>query len=73
MSSHVVSVRTNMIVFVALLVLLFATIGAAYLPLGPLHLPLALSFAAAKLRRLTLQPDLYTLGVGIDPEQNIYH
>jgi cytochrome c oxidase subunit IV len=48
MSSHVVSVRTNVIVFVVLLVLLFATIGAAYLPLGPLHLPLALSIAAAK-------------------------
>ena len=48
MSNHVVSVRTNAIVFVALLSLLFATIGAAYLPLGALHLPLALFFAGTK-------------------------
>jgi cytochrome c oxidase subunit 4 len=48
MSQHVISVRTNVIVFVALLVLLFTTIGAAYLPLGHLHLPLALFFAAMK-------------------------
>ncbi len=48
MSSHVVSVRTNVIVFVVLLALLFTTIGAAYLPLGALHLPLALLFAATK-------------------------
>ena len=31
-----------------LLILLFATIGAAYLPLGQLHLPAALVIAAAK-------------------------
>jgi caa(3)-type oxidase subunit IV len=48
MSQHVISVRTNVVTFVVLLVLLFATIGAAYLPLGHLHLPVALSFAAAK-------------------------
>ena len=44
MSQHVISVRTNIIIFVVLLVLLFATIGAAYLPLGhstfPWHCPL---------------------------------
>jgi cytochrome c oxidase subunit 4 len=48
MSQHVISVRTNIITFVVLLLLLFATIGAAYLPLGQWHLPVALSFAAAK-------------------------
>ena len=48
MTTHIVSVRTNVIVFIVLLVLLFATIGAAYLPLGPLHLPTALLIAAAK-------------------------
>ncbi len=48
MTHHVVSVRTNLLVFVILLSLLLATIGAAYLPLGPLHLPLALFFAATK-------------------------
>ncbi len=48
MTHHVVSVRTDIIVFVALLVLLFATVAGAYLPLGSLHLPLALTIAAAK-------------------------
>jgi cytochrome c oxidase subunit 4 len=48
MSEHVVSVRTNITIFVALLVLLFATVGAAYLPLGPLHLPAALLIATIK-------------------------
>jgi cytochrome c oxidase subunit 4 len=48
MSQHVISVRTNVVTFVVLLLLLFSTIGAAYLPLGFMHLPLALSFAAAK-------------------------
>ena len=43
MTTHIVSVRANVIVFLVLLILLFATIGAAYLPLGPLHLPAALS------------------------------
>jgi cytochrome c oxidase subunit 4 len=41
-------VRTYVQIFVALLVLLFATIGAAYLPLGPLHFPVAMTIAAAK-------------------------
>ena len=48
MSGHVIPVRTNFAIFIALLVLLFATVGAAYLPLGPLHLPLAVTIAAAK-------------------------
>jgi cytochrome c oxidase subunit 4 len=48
MSHHVVSVRTDLQVFVALLVLLFATVGAAYLPLGHFHLAVALTIAVAK-------------------------
>ena len=34
MKQHVASIRTNIVVFVALLVLLLATVGAAYLPMG---------------------------------------
>lgn len=48
MSQHVVPLRTNLMVFAALLVLLFATVGAAYLPLGHLHLAVALTIAVAK-------------------------
>ena len=48
MSGHVVPVRTNIAIFVTLLILLFATVGAAYLPLGSLHLPLALTISVAK-------------------------
>src|SRR5271165_1589737 len=48
MSDHVVPVRTYIAIFVALLILLFATVGAAYLPLGSLHLPLAMAIAVAK-------------------------
>jgi cytochrome c oxidase subunit IV len=48
MRHHVVSVQTNVIVFVALLILLFATVVAAYLPLGPLHLPVAMTIASVK-------------------------
>jgi cytochrome c oxidase subunit 4 len=48
MSGHVVPIRTNIAIFIALLGLLFLTVGAAYLPLGPLHLALALTIAMAK-------------------------
>ncbi len=48
MNHHIPSIRTNLQIFVALLVLLFATVGAAYLPLGPLHFPIAMAIAAAK-------------------------
>lgn len=48
MTSHVVSVRTNVTIFIALLILLFATVAGAFLPLGPWHLPIALTIAAAK-------------------------
>jgi cytochrome c oxidase subunit IV len=48
MKQHISSIQTNVAVFVALLVLLFATLGAAYLPLGSLHFPTAMAIAAAK-------------------------
>jgi len=48
MTQHVMPVRTNIAVFVALLVLLVATVGAAYLPLGVLHVPIAMTIAVAK-------------------------
>lgn len=48
MSSHVVSVRMNVTIFIALLILLFATVAGAFLPLGQWHLPVALTIAAAK-------------------------
>jgi cytochrome c oxidase subunit 4 len=47
-SQHVMPVRTNVMVFVALLVLLVMTVGAAYLPLGVLHVPIAMTIATVK-------------------------
>jgi cytochrome c oxidase subunit IV len=48
MKQHVASIRTNIVVFVLLLVLLLATVGAAYVPMGPLHFPVAMAIAAIK-------------------------
>ena len=48
MNQHIASIRSYIAVFIALLVLLFATVGAAYLPMGPLHFPVAMIIAAAK-------------------------
>ena len=48
MSQHVVPLRVYITVFVALMVLLLLTVGAAFLNLGPLSLPIALTIAAAK-------------------------
>jgi cytochrome c oxidase subunit IV len=48
MKYHISSIQTNVTVFVALLVLLFATVGAAYIPLGPMQFPTAMTIAAAK-------------------------
>lgn len=45
---HIMPVRTSVAIFIALLLLLVATVGAAYLPLGPLHFPVAMTIAAAK-------------------------
>ncbi len=48
MKQHVASIRTSAVIFILLLVLLLATVGAAYVPLGPLHFPIAMTFAAIK-------------------------
>jgi cytochrome c oxidase subunit 4 len=48
MKQHISSIQTNVAVFGALLILLFATLGASYLPLGSLHFPTAMAIAAAK-------------------------
>ncbi len=48
MKQHIASIPTNATIFVLLLVLLLATVGAAYLPLGPLHFPTAMTIAIVK-------------------------
>jgi cytochrome c oxidase subunit IV len=48
MKQHVASIRTNVVIFVLLLALLLATVAAAYVPMGPLHFPVAMAFAATK-------------------------
>lgn len=48
MSDPVVSRKTYFIVFVILLILLAATLGVAYLDLGPLNEVVALTIAIAK-------------------------
>ena len=48
MKHHVTTVRTNVEIFLILLALLFATIGANFLPLGDLHFPVAMLFATIK-------------------------
>jgi cytochrome c oxidase subunit IV len=54
MTQHVMPVRTNIAIFVALLVLLIATVGAAYLPLGVMHVPVAMTIAVAKAALIML-------------------
>lgn len=48
MSHHVVPIRVYVSVFIALMVLLALTIGVAFLDLGPLSVPIALTIAAVK-------------------------
>ncbi len=48
MSQHVVSVRTNFVVFAALMALLVLTVAIAYIDLGPLGLPVAMLIATVK-------------------------
>jgi cytochrome c oxidase subunit 4 len=48
MNQHILPVRTYVQIFIALLVLLFVTVGAAHLPLGPLAFPVAMTIAVAK-------------------------
>ena len=46
--SHVIPVRTYFTIFVILMALLVATVVGSFLPLGSLHLPVALLIAGAK-------------------------
>jgi cytochrome c oxidase subunit 4 len=48
MSQHVLPIRTYVFTFFALLFLLGATVGAAYLPLDPLHFAIAMAIATLK-------------------------
>lgn len=52
--SHIITVRTYLIVYAALIVLLFATVGGAMLPLGALHLPVAMTIAVIKAVMIVL-------------------
>lgn len=54
MTHHVMPVRTNIAIFVALLVLLVATVGAARLPLGEWHVPVAMTIATIKALLIVL-------------------
>jgi cytochrome c oxidase subunit IV len=48
MKQHISSIQTNVAIFIALNVLLFATVGAAYLPLGNYHFLIAMALATVK-------------------------
>jgi cytochrome c oxidase subunit IV len=48
MKQHISSIQINIAVFVALNLLLFATVGAAYLPLGDWHFVIAMALATVK-------------------------
>ncbi len=48
MKQHIASIQTSVTIFVLLLLLLLGTVAAAYLPLGPLHFPVAMTIAVAK-------------------------
>jgi cytochrome c oxidase subunit IV len=48
MTHHITSVRTYYIIYAVLMLFLLATVGAAELPLGRAHLPIAMSIAVIK-------------------------
>jgi cytochrome c oxidase subunit 4 len=48
MKQHIASIQTYVYVFAALLLLLFATLCAAYLPLHPFHFAVAMLIAVSK-------------------------
>jgi len=52
--THIISVKTYLMVFVALIALLVATVVAAMLPLGALHLPVAMTIAVIKAAMILL-------------------
>ena len=45
---HAVSLKTYLVVFAALMVLLLVTVGAAFVNLGPLNFPMAMAIATVK-------------------------
>ena len=46
--------RTYLLVYLALMLLLAATVGATFLPLGPFHLAISVAIAIAKAVLVTL-------------------
>jgi cytochrome c oxidase subunit 4 len=54
MEEHITSRKTYLFVFLALLVLLAATVGAAFVNLGPFNLVLALIIAGVKAALVVL-------------------
>ena len=48
MAQHILPVRTYVTVFAALLALTALTVAASFLPVGGLHVPIALTIAGAK-------------------------
>ncbi len=46
--NHILPVRTYLIIFGVLMVLLFATVGAAFINMGPFNFPVAMAIAAVK-------------------------
>jgi cytochrome c oxidase subunit IV len=48
MTEEITPVRTYVFVAIGLILLTLGTIGASYLPLGPLHGAVAIAFAVAK-------------------------
>jgi cytochrome c oxidase subunit 4 len=48
MAEHIVEPKTYLGVWAALLILLLATVGLAFVPLGPMHVVVAVTIAFAK-------------------------
>ena len=63
-----ISRRTYVFVYVALLVLLAATVGAGYLPLGPFHLVMSIGIAIAK----AILVMLFFMHLRHSPERTIF-
>lgn len=54
MAEHIESKKNYFLVFLALIVLTFVTTGIAYLDLGPLNTPMALTIAVVKMLLVAL-------------------
>jgi cytochrome c oxidase subunit 4 len=48
MTHHIISVPTYLVIYIALMLFLLATVGASFLPLGRAHLPVAMTIAMIK-------------------------